>query len=122
MELSLDLFYEKFGDEDDLDLFTYTPPWQKEEENSETKETRENQVDANEWFEKDVKPTYISMLEELKAEAERGKRDQETKEEEMKELITGLDDMTYELAQEVRMASKDIRAAKRLCNHWKELS
>ena len=45
-----------------------------------------------------------------------------TKEEEMKELITGLDDMTYELAQEVRMVSKDTRAAERLHNHWKKLS
>ena len=95
MELSLDLFYEMFGDEDDLDLFyfgvfttdiTYTPPWQKEEENRETKETRENQVDADECFEKDVKPAYISMLEELKADAEKRKRDEEMKEEEIKKI------------------------------------
>ena len=45
-----------------------------------------------------------------------------SKEEEMQELITGLEEMNYELAQEVEIATKETQAAEKLREHWKSLS
>mgnify|MGYP000218020903 FL=1 len=45
-----------------------------------------------------------------------------SKEEEMQELITGLEEMNYELAQEVEIATKETQAAEKLRERWKSLS
>ena len=44
------------------------------------------------------------------------------KEEELKELNSGLKEMNYKLAQQLKVSTKETRAAQKLRDHWKSLS